>query len=110
MTELSRQHCEACNALTPTLHRDEVEALRGELDPGWTVVDGRRLRRHLEFPDFRSAFATASAIAGLAEQEGHHPELCLGWGRLDIDITTHAINGLSRNDFILAAKIDSLPR
>ena len=110
MAQLSAQRCEACNAETPALSAAEIESLRRELDDGWTVVDGRLLRRRIKFSDFRSAFAMASAVAGIAEEEGHHPDLCVGWARLDIDLTTHAIHGLSRNDFILAAKIDSLPR
>ena len=110
MARLSEQRCEACTAQTPTLTPAEIESLRAQLDAAWTVVDGRTLRRRLAFPDFRTAFAMASGIAALAEEEGHHPDLCVGWGRLDVDLTTHAVNGLTRNDLILAAKIDKLLR
>jgi 4a-hydroxytetrahydrobiopterin dehydratase len=108
VTELAAQSCEACTGDTPVLTPQEVEALRAQIDGGWTVVDGRRLVRHLRFKDFRSAFARAAQIAEIAESEGHHPEMTIGWGHLDVELTTHAVSGLSRNDFILAAKIDSL--
>lgn len=63
----------------------------------------------MDFPDFRSAFAKATAIALLAEQEGHHPDIEVGWSYLRVRLTTHAAKGLTDNDFIMAAKIDSLP-
>lgn len=87
---------------------EELSALRGEVSPEWKVVDNARLERHLRFKTFAAAFARATEVARLAEQEGHHPDMCVGWGHLDITLTTHAIGGLSRNDFILAAKIDAL--
>ncbi|HVF12331.1 MAG TPA: 4a-hydroxytetrahydrobiopterin dehydratase [Actinomycetota bacterium] len=78
-----------------------------QLDPRWTH-DGRSLRREMDFSDFLSAFATATAIALLAEQEGHHPDIEVGWGYLRVRLTTHAAKGLTENDFIMAAKIDAL--
>ena len=105
--ELARQRCEACNAQTPRLSAAELEAARGELDGAWQVLDGR-LRREWKTRDFAGAFARATAIALLAEGEGHHPDLEIGWGRLVVTLTTHALGGLSRNDVIMAAKIDRL--
>ena len=61
----------------------------------------------MRFGDFAAAFATATRIAIIAEGEGHHPDMAVGWGRLEIELTTHAVKGLTRNDFILAAKIDA---
>lgn len=110
MPQLREQRCEACTPDTPVLTPAEIEELRQELDAEWFVVDGRTLRRVMHFADFRSAFARASQIADLAEEEGHHPDLHIGWGRLDVDLTTHTVHGLTRNDFILAAKIDALER
>lgn len=104
---LARERCEACNASTPTLGVEELERLRGELDPAWEV-EGVRLRRRLRTPDFATALATATHIGLVAEAEGHHPDLCLGWGRLDIELTTHAAGGLTRNDVVMAAKIDAI--
>ena|ERR1700730_45204 len=107
MTSLARQRCEACNAGTPRIQGDELDRLRSELDPDWSV-EGDRLRRRFEFRDFVRAFSRASAVAMVAEAEGHHPDMRVGWGYLEVELTTHAIHGLSRNDFILAAKIDAL--
>lgn len=98
----------ACTPGTPTLPADEIEDLRRELHGDWKVVDGRVLHRDLRFPDFMSAFARAAQIADVAEEEGHHPDLHISWARLGVDLTTHAAHGLTRNDFILAAKIDAL--
>lgn len=101
------ERCQACTGSTPVVTGTELESLRAELSPEWQVVDtGRRLRRVVRFPDFVSAFIAATRIAFLAEAEEHHPDLAISWGRLDIDLSTHAVGGLTRNDFILAAKID----
>jgi len=104
---LATEHCQACHAGTPRVEGAEADQLRAELGPGWRV-DGDRLRRRLAFPDFATAMSRATAVALIAEAEGHHPDLTVGWGYLEIEITTHAIGGLSRNDFILAARIDTL--
>ncbi len=108
MTELAEQRCEACTGDTPTLATDEVARLKGEISPEWQGQDGKSLVRHLRFKDFAGAFERATTVAAIAEREGHHPELSVGWGHLDITTTTHAVGGLTRNDFILAAKIDAL--
>ena len=76
--------------------------------PDWAVVDERRLTRTFRFDDFAGPMGLANRIAEVAEAEGHHPDLHVHWGRLEVEITTHAIRGLSENDFILAAKIDRL--
>ncbi len=107
MSPLAGERCEACHSGTPRVEGEELERLRGELGPDWRVEEGR-LRRRMRFPDFVRAAGRAMEVALLAEAEGHHPDLGLGWGYLEIELSTHAIGGLSRNDFILAAKIDSL--
>lgn len=108
MAELRTQRCEVCTPGTPTLPADEIAELRRELHGDWTIVDGRTLHRVIRFPDFGRAMARANQVAEIAEAEGHHPDLHIGWGRLGIDLTTHAARGLTRNDFILAAKIDAV--
>lgn len=75
--------------------------------PGWSLRDGALFRR-LEFADFATALAFANEIGQIAEEEGHHPDLRLGWGYVEVELSTHAIAGLSENDFILAAKISKL--
>jgi 4a-hydroxytetrahydrobiopterin dehydratase len=108
MTALAAEKCEACTRATPVLAPDEVEALLRDLHEDWTVQSNTLLRREFRFPTFNAAFTRATSIAMLAEGEGHHPDMRVGWGRLVVELTTHAIEGLSRNDFILAAKIDQL--
>lgn len=108
MTELAGQRCEACSPGTPTLSEDEIGGLRGELSAEWTIRDGSRLVRTLRFPNFVDTFAAATKVALLAEAEGHHPDMTVRWGRLGIELTTHAAGGLTRNDFIFAAKVDRL--
>jgi len=103
---LAKERCEACTGATPTVAGAELDALRAELSPEWEV-DGVRLRRRMRFGDFAAAFATATRVALIAQGEGHHPDMAVGWGRLEIELTTHAVKGLTRNDFILAAKIDA---
>ena len=109
MPGLAAQHCEACTGETPRLTPAEIEQLSSEISPDWRV-DGNSLTRKLRFKNFVAAFSRATAVAMIAEREGHHPEMVIGWGHLDIELTTHAIGALSRNDFILAAKIDALER
>lgn len=108
MTKLAGERCVACSGSTPTASPDEVERLRRELSGDWAVHDGRVLRRSLRYRTFSEAFAMATRVAMLAEAEGHHPEMSVGWGHLDLELTTHAVGGLTRNDFIFAAKVDSL--
>lgn len=103
---LADERCEACTGATPVVAGAELEGLRAELSPAWEV-EGAHLRRRWRFGDFGAAFSAATRVALIAEAEGHHPDMALGWGRLQIDLTTHAVHGLTRNDFILAARIDA---
>lgn len=77
--------------------------------PGWTVESGA-LHRRFRFRNFAEAMAFANRIGDLAESEGHHPDLGVGWGYVSVDLITHAIGAPSENDFILATRIDALPR
>ena len=106
---LAQQHCEPCDAKTPRIGRAEAERLALSL-PGWRLEGGAtRLVREWTLKDFRAALALANGIGRIAEGEGHHPDLHLtGYKRLRVELSTHAIEGLSRNDFILAAKIDQV--
>ena len=103
---LAKERCEACTGATPTVEGAELDGLRAQLSPEWEV-DGVRLRRRMRFPDFAAAFGFATRVALISEGEGHHPDMTVGWGRLEIELTTHAVKGLTRNDFILAAKVDA---
>ena len=108
MAGLADQRCEDCTPDTPPLPAGEIASLRTQLNEGWTVVDARMIHRDIRVADFMSAMHLADRIADVAEEQGHHPDLHVSWGRLGIDLTTHTARGLTRNDFILAAKIDRL--
>jgi 4a-hydroxytetrahydrobiopterin dehydratase len=107
MSELAAAHCEVCAPGTPPL--PEAEAAELSLDvPEWERDGTRALRREFDFPNFRDAFGFVTRVALIAEAEGHHPDIEMGWGRAALELTTHAASGLTRNDFVLAAKIDQL--
>ena len=108
--ELVRKRCAPCGGGVPPVPPEEARALLGSL-PGWELTDdGRRIRRTWVARNFVAAIAFFDRIAALAEQEGHHPDLHLeGYRNVTVELWTHAIGGLSENDFILAAKVDTLP-
>ena len=104
--QLAGERCVACRADATPLRPDEIEALLSGL-PRWEPgEDGRVIYRRYAFRDFAAAFAFVSAIAAIAERERHHPDLRFGWGYVEVDLRTHAINGLHRNDFIVAAQVE----
>lgn len=108
MTELAQKKCVACEGGMPPLNKTEAEVLLKQV-PGWTLSgDGKWLSRDFKFKDFAEALAFVDKVGAIAESEGHHPDIQLGWGKATIELTTHAIDGLSENDFILAAKTDEL--
>jgi 4a-hydroxytetrahydrobiopterin dehydratase len=108
--ELTRKKCVPCEGGVPRLTEDEVDALLENL-PGWTRSEaGQRIRREWTVKNFLAGMDFFEKIAALAEEEGHHPDLHLvGYRNVAIELWTHAIGGLSENDFILAAKIDAIP-
>ena len=110
MQPLSQSQCVPCRGGVPPLTAEAVRPLAAEI-PEWRVVESdgiARLERTYTFPDFRSAMAFAVRVGELADAEDHHPELHVGWGHVRIEIWTHKIRGLHRNDFVLAAKIGLL--
>jgi len=102
---LAEKHCVPCRGGVPPLKGEELEKMRGEVS-GWQVVDQHHLTKSFSFPDFRTALAFVNRIGEIAEEEGHHPDLFLAWGKVDVKTWTHKIDGLTESDFILAAKID----
>lgn len=105
---LATKKCVPCEGGTPPMGPMEARKLMAELNPAWRLVADHELRREFPFPDFKSAVAFANRIAELADAEGHHPILTISWGLLVVELWTHAIDGLSENDFIMATKIDAL--
>jgi len=85
----------------------EIRAMLDELT-GWEVVGEHHLRKAYKFENFRQTLDFVNSIGELAEGQGHHPDICFGWGNAEITIWTHKIDGLTESDFILAAKIDKL--
>jgi 4a-hydroxytetrahydrobiopterin dehydratase len=107
MASLASQHCEPCEKGTPPLAEEEAAALASEV-PNWERDGNRTLRREFSFDNFRDAFGFVARAALVAEAEQHHPDIELGWGRAAFELTTHAASGLTRNDFVMAARIDRL--
>ena len=107
---LADRECVPCRGGVPPLAAEGIEELRRQISSEWSVVEGRRLEREVRLKDFRQAMALANKIAEIAEEQGHHPDLLVTWGRLKIMLFTHAIGGLHDNDFIMAARIDALLR
>jgi 4a-hydroxytetrahydrobiopterin dehydratase len=107
-TPLADRHCVRCEPGTPPLERAEVDRLLPEVQD-WTVEDRDDhpvLTKRFRFKGFMPGVDLVNRIASIAESEGHHPDLCLGWGYLTVELWTHAAGGLTENDFILAAKVE----
>ena len=107
MSELSSRQCVPCRGGVPPLQGQEIELLLTQLN-GWEVVMGHHLKKSYRFENFRQALSFVNRVGELAEEQGHHPDICFGWGTAEITIYTHKIDGLTESDFILAAKIDKL--
>jgi 4a-hydroxytetrahydrobiopterin dehydratase len=104
---LSDQHCVPCRGGVDPLNGGALEKLQAQVT-GWQVVEGHHLLKSFAFPDFLTALAFVNRAGALAEQEGHHPDLFLAWGKVDVKIWTHKIDGLTESDFVLAARIDKV--
>ena len=110
MSELASKRCVPCEGGTPPLAGGDLERMLGQLE-GWDLVEGaggKRIEKEFRFPDFRQALDFVNRLGEVAEEEGHHPDIYLTWGKVRVALSTHSIGGLSENDFILAAKADRL--
>lgn len=105
MSELASKTCVPCRGGVPPLAGKELENLAKEVSQ-WRVVNGHHLVREFKFPDFKQALAFVNRVGNIAEEQGHHPDIVLSWGKAEITTWTHKIDGLTESDFILAAKID----
>ncbi len=106
--ELAAKTCVPCRGGVPPLEGDDLTGIRERLGGGWNVVEEHHLEKEFRFDDFRSALGFTNRVGELAEEQGHHPDIHLSWGRVRLEIWTHKIDGLTESDFILAAKIDQL--
>ncbi len=103
---LADNKCVPCKGGVPALESAKVGELLGQLDRGWSVNAAGHIERMYEFTNFAEALAFVNAVGTIAEDEGHHPDLYLAWGRCTVEIWTHKIKGLTESDFYLAAKAD----
>ena len=106
MERLAARHCVPCHGGVPRLKGEEIEPLLAQLQ-GWQVIERHHLSKEYAFPNFAAALAFVNRAGVVAEAEGHHPDIEFGWGYARLKIYTHAIDGLSESDFILAARIDT---
>lgn len=105
---LAKKECTACDGGTPVLKGKALQQLKSQLDGSWQVINEQSLERQFKFPDFRHALEFTNRVGGIAEDQGHHPDIYLTYGEVRIQLSTHKVNGLTESDFILAAKIDDL--
>ena len=112
MTSLADKTCVPCRGGTPSLKGKELADIHRQLRESsqWNVINEHHLARNYKFPDFRSALAFVNKVGEVAEEQGHHPDILLGWGKVEVTTWTHAVDGLTESDFILAAKIDRLQK
>jgi 4a-hydroxytetrahydrobiopterin dehydratase len=108
MTEqLADKQCVPCRGGVPPLKGKELVAMHKSV-PSWNVVNEHHIIRGYTFPDFKQALEFVNRVGALAEEQGHHPDILLAWGKAEITLWTHKIDGLTESDFIMAAKIDRL--
>jgi len=107
MSELAEKTCVPCRGGVPAIKGKELSDLHKQV-PDWQVVNEHHLMRKFTFPDFRRALDFVNRVGEIAEQQGHHADILLAWGRVEITLWTHKIDGLTESDFIIAAKIDEL--
>lgn len=109
MNDLTQKHCVPCEGGTPPLPNEKEEELLQQT-PNWQLLreETHKIRRMFEFKDFKEAMGFVNKVADLAEKEGHHPDIKIVYNKVKLDLFTHAVGGLSENDFIMAAKINSL--
>lgn len=106
--KLTQKKCVPCEGGVPKLTSTEIESFSSELKDPWEVIDEMKITKDFNFADYRSVIQFVDQVANLAEDEGHHPVMHIFFSKVNVELWTHAILGLSENDFILAAKIDEI--
>jgi len=109
MSTLADKTCVPCKGGVPPLKGAELHSFSHQL-PNWNVVNEQHLTRTYTFPDFKDALEFVNRVGAVAEEQGHHPDILLTWGKVEITLWTHKVDGLTESDFIMAAKIDQLHR
>jgi len=111
MSDLAERHCKPCEGGVAAYSAEQAKAALGELAADWRLIEnGKAIRREFSFRDFYRTMSFVNALAHIANTEDHHPDLAIGYNYCHVRFSTHAIGGLSDNDYICAAKIDQLPR
>jgi 4a-hydroxytetrahydrobiopterin dehydratase len=105
--QLADKQCVPCRGGVPPLRGNDLARLQKSV-PDWTIVNEHHLQREFRFRDFRQALDFVNRVGAIAEEQGHHPDILLAWGKVEITLWTHTIDGLTESDFIMAAKIDTL--
>jgi 4a-hydroxytetrahydrobiopterin dehydratase len=108
MSDLAKMDCVPCKGDVPALKGEDLKLIQERLGGDWKVVEEHHLEKEFTFKDFAGALEFTNRIGAIAEQQGHHPDICLGWGYVRVSIHTHKIDGLTESDFVLAAKFSSL--
>lgn len=106
--DLTEKKCVPCEGGVPPLNPQEIEELKKQISSDWKVLENFKIRKDYFFVNYRHTMEFVNKVARLAEEEGHHPVMHVYYAEVDIELWTHAINGLSENDFIMAAKIDKM--
>ena len=104
---LSQKDCVPCRGGIPPLTAEQIQPLAAQVTQ-WFVINNHHIEKEFKFPDFKTALAFTNKVGDIAEQQGHHPDILLAWGKVGVKIWTHKIDGLTESDFILAAKIDDI--
>ena len=108
MSSLAQKKCIPCTGGIPPLNSNEASSFLEKLGGNWKILENHHLEKEFSFSDFKEALHFTNQIGTIAEEEGHHPDILLAWGKVKVTIWTHKVNGLTESDFILAAKIDAL--
>lgn len=108
MSELAKMYCIPCKGGIPPMKGEKINEMLGKLGGDWKVIEEHHLEKEFKFKDFKEALDFVNKVGALAEEQGHHPDIHLYWGKVRIVVYTHKIDGLHESDFILAAKIDQL--
>lgn len=109
-SELARKECVPCKGGVPPLKGADLEDLQRRLGQGWQVIDEHHLEKEYKLGDWKGAVEFVNRISDLAEQQDHHPDIHLSYGKVKVQIWTHKIDGLTESDFVFAAKVEELPR
>jgi 4a-hydroxytetrahydrobiopterin dehydratase len=106
--DLSKKKCVPCEGKVPPLNEEKISELKKEISDDWVVLENKKLKKEYLFENYQHTMDFVNKVAAIAEEQGHHPDMHVYYSKVEIELWTHAINGLSENDFIMAAKIDKI--